>query len=263
MQQKVAEMHARRQSQTQQAAINQAQIAGSSSEPNQAGLQHLSNPTQVSQLPQQTPQIGLNLSNNITPQINPGQPSLPMLEGLQHNPDQPQLSDLDKQKILVLAQNLMQQSTVEQKQQMLQIMQSQTPPQRLKQMHAEGQNPLVMLFQQEATKRFVIARQYQMQQKQGIPSTIDHPTGSNAESDGSKPSSVSNDDKQMAQQHHPNQPNGINHSRQRLRHWQLDAKSLAGIVNKDTISKDNTISEEAQEAILLANMARKINRMMY
>ncbi|KAJ0116525.1 hypothetical protein J7T55_007505 [Diaporthe amygdali] len=194
MRQKSAEMHARRQGQVpqlqesmnaqaaqrqqqmimmnqqrqQQAALMQAQMAGRGGGPNQAGFQHLQNPMQVSQLPQQAPQMGLNLSNGMTPQMNPGQQGFSMPQGPQRGPEQQQLSDADKQKIQALAQTLMQQASDAQKQQMMQSVASRLPPQRLAQMRAEGQNPLAMLFQQEATKRFMMARRHQMQ-KQGMP----------------------------------------------------------------------------------------------
>ncbi|KAK7717406.1 hypothetical protein SLS64_002898 [Diaporthe eres] len=193
MRQKSAEMHARRQGQVpqlqesmnaqaaqrqqqmmmmnqrqQQAALIQAQMAGRGGGPNQAGFQHLQNPMQVSQLPQQAPQMGLSLSNGMNPQMNQGQPGFQMPQGPQRGPEQQQLTDVDKQKIQALAQNLMQQASDAQKQQMMQNVASRLPPQRLAQMRAEGQNPLAMLFQQEATKRFMIARRHQMQ-KQGMP----------------------------------------------------------------------------------------------
>lgn len=153
----------------QQAALIQAQMAGRGGGPNHAGFQHLQNPMQVSQLPQQAPQMGLSLSNGMNPQMNPGQPGFSMPQGPQRGPEQQQqLTDADKQKIQALAQNLMQQASEAQKQQMMQNVTSRLPPQRLAQMRAEGQNPLAMLFQQEATKRFLMARRHQMQ-KQGMP----------------------------------------------------------------------------------------------
>lgn len=153
----------------QQAALIQAQMAGRGGGPNQAGFQHLQNPMQVSQLPQQAPQMGLNLSNGMTPQMNPGQPGFAMPQGPQQGPDQQQqISNADRQKINALAQNMMQQSSDAQKQQMMQGLATRIPPQRLAQMRQDGQNPLAMIFQQEATKRFMLARRHQMQ-KQGMP----------------------------------------------------------------------------------------------
>ena len=92
-----------------------------------------------------------------------------MPQGPQRGPEQQQLTDADKQRIQALAQNLMQQASDAQKQQMMQNVANRLPPQRLAQMRAEGQNPLAMLFQQEAPKRFMLARRTQMQQKQGMP----------------------------------------------------------------------------------------------
>lgn len=158
------------QRQQQQAALLQAQMAGRSGGPNQAGgFQHLGNPMQVSQLPQQAPQMGLSLSNGMNPQMNPGHAGFPMSQGPQRGPEQQPLTDADKQRIQALAQNLMQQASEAQKQQMMQNLAQRLQPQRLAQMRAEGQNPLAMLFQQEATKRFMLARRNQMQQKQGMP----------------------------------------------------------------------------------------------
>ncbi|KUI59224.1 hypothetical protein VP1G_11107 [Cytospora mali] len=103
MRQKSQEMHARRQGQVpqlqetmnaqaaqqqmmmmnqqRQSALMQAQMAGRGVGPNQQGFQHLQNPMQVSQLPQQAGQMGLNLGNGMTPQASPGQPGFSMPEG--------------------------------------------------------------------------------------------------------------------------------------------------------------------------------------
>lgn len=78
---------------------------------------------------------------------------------------QQQLSERDKQKIQALARNLMQQASDAQKQQMMQVIATRLPPARLVQMRAKGQNPLAMLFQQEATKRFMAARRNQMEKQ--------------------------------------------------------------------------------------------------
>ncbi|POS78289.1 hypothetical protein DHEL01_v203319 [Diaporthe helianthi] len=159
-----------RQQQQQQAALLQAQMAGRAGGPNQPGGFHqLQNPMQLSQLPQQAPQMGLSLSNGMNPQMNPGQAGFPMPQGPQRGPDQQPLTDADKQRIQALAQSLMQQASDAQKQQMMQNLAQRLEPQRLAQMRAQGQNPLAMLFQQEATKRFMLARRNQMQQKQGMP----------------------------------------------------------------------------------------------
>lgn len=83
----------------------------------------------------------------------------------QQGPEQQQLSERDKQRIQALAQNLMQQASDDQKQRMMQNVASRLPPQRLQQMRAKGQNPLAMLFQQEATKRFMAARRNQMEKQ--------------------------------------------------------------------------------------------------
>ncbi|KAG8161413.1 hypothetical protein KVR01_008400 [Diaporthe batatas] len=159
-----------RQQQQQQAALLQAQMAGRGGGPNQAGGFHqLQNPMQLSQMPQQAPQMGLSLSNGMNPQMNPGQGGFPMAQGPQRGPDQQQLTDADKQRVQALAQNLMQQASNAQKQQMMQTLAQRMEPQRLEQMRAQGQNPLALLFHQEAQKRFLLARRNQMQQKQGMP----------------------------------------------------------------------------------------------
>lgn len=86
-------------------------------------------------------------------------------QGSQQGPEQQQLSERDKQRIQGLAQNLMQQASDDQKQRWMQAIANRLPPERLAQMRAEGKNPLAMLFQQEATKRFMAARRNQMEKQ--------------------------------------------------------------------------------------------------
>lgn len=189
MRQKSQEMHARRQGQVpqlqetmsaqaaqqqmmmmnqqrQSAALMQAQMAGRGVGPGQQGFQHLQNPMQVSQLPQQASQMGLGLGNGMAPQASSGRPGFQMPGGPQRVPDQAQLSDMDKQRAHQMAVQMLQTTSDSQKQQMLQNLAARLPPQRLAQMRAEGTNPLLFFLQQKNATQILQARQAQMQQQQ-------------------------------------------------------------------------------------------------
>jgi hypothetical protein len=83
----------------------------------------------------------------------------------QQNAQQKQSSEADRHMIQALADDLMQQASDAQKQRMMQNVANRLHPQRLAQMRAEGQNPLAMLFLQEATKKFMLARRNEMEKQ--------------------------------------------------------------------------------------------------
>lgn len=140
--------------------------------PGQQGFQHLQNPMQVSQLPQQAPQMGLSLSNGMNPQMTPNQPGFGMPGGPQRTNDQMgQMSDMEKQKVQQLALHLMSTTSDAQKQQLEAQLNTQISQQMRQQLQQEGKSVLLFYFQQQALRRVQAMRQTQMQQRQqqGMP----------------------------------------------------------------------------------------------
>lgn len=158
--------------QQQQQALLRAQMAGRGMGPGQQGFQHLQNPMQVSQLPQQAPQMGLSLSNGMNPQMTPNQPGFGMPGGPQRTNDQTsQMSDMEKQKVQQLAMHLMSTTSDAQKQQLEAQLNTQISQQMRQQLQQEGKSVLLFYFQQQALRRVQAMRQTQMQQRQqqGMP----------------------------------------------------------------------------------------------
>lgn len=165
------QMMMNQQQHQQQQALLRAQMAGRGMGPGQQGFQHLQNPMQVSQLPQQAPRMGLNLSNGMNPQMNPNQQGFGMPGGPQRTPDQMgQMSDMEKQKVQQLAIHLMSTTSDAQKQQLENQLNAQMNPQMRQQLQSEGKSVLLFYFQQQALRRVQTMRQTQMQrQQQGMP----------------------------------------------------------------------------------------------
>lgn len=157
--------------QQQQQALLRAQMAGRGMGPGQQGFQHLQNPMQVSQLPQQAPQMGLSLSNGMNPQVNPNQPGFGMPGGPQRTPEQMgQMSDMEKQKVQQLAMHLMNTTSDVQKQHLESQLNATMNPQMRQQLQAEGKSVLLFYFQQQALRKVHAMRQSQMQRQQpGMP----------------------------------------------------------------------------------------------
>lgn len=97
------------------------------------------------------------------------------------------------------------------------------------------------------------------------PSMLDSNSDSDSDSVSDDGSEVSMPDKSRTSAMSPRSPSdsgmsarlgGVSRGRQSFR--PLNARRLAGVANRDTISKDNTNGEEAREEELLANMYWKI-----
>lgn len=160
------------QQQQQQQALLRAHMAGRGAMgPGQQGFQHLQNPMQVSQLPQQAPQMNLSLSNGMTPQMAPNQAGFQAPGGPQRTPDQMgQMSDMEKQKVQQLAMHLMSSTSDAQKQQLENQLNATMNPQLRQQLQSEGKNALLFYFQQQALRRVQAMRQTHMQRQQsGMP----------------------------------------------------------------------------------------------
>lgn len=156
------------QQQQQQQALLRAQMAGRGMGPGQQGFQHLQNPMQVSQLPQQAPHMGLSLSNGMNPQMNPNQQGFGMPGGPQRTPDQMgqgPMSDMEKQKVQQLAMHLMNTTSDAQKQQLENQLNATMNPQMRQQLQSEGKSPIMFYFQQQALRRVQAMRQNQMQRQ--------------------------------------------------------------------------------------------------
>lgn len=147
-------------------------MAGRVGVPGQQGYQHLQNPMQLSQFPQQAPKMGLSLSNGMTPQTNPGQPGFPTPGAPQRHANQ--LSDVDRQRVHQEAMRLMQEATPQAKQMIRDHMMRSLTPQAIQQIQAEGKNPMLIAFQNRAFRNLFphLAGQGQQQQQQqpGMPS---------------------------------------------------------------------------------------------
>lgn len=146
--------------------------------PGQQGFQHLQNPMQISQLPQQAPQMGLSLSNGMTPQMNHGQPGFPMSGGPQQSPHQMQMSEMDKRRVHQEAVNMYQSLPPEQRRVMTENLARGMNPQ-LVQQAADSNKPILLqaLMRQAQAKLFPQhARQQQMQHRQQ-PGMLNNPQG--------------------------------------------------------------------------------------
>lgn len=148
-------------------------MAGRGMGPGQQGFQHLQNPMQISQLPQPAPQMGLSLSNGMTPQMNHGQPAFAMPGGPQQPPHQMQMSDMDRRRVNQEAMNMFQSVPPEQRRIMTENLARNMSPQLLQQAEASGKPILLQaLLKQAQNKLFPQhARPQQMQQRQqpGMP----------------------------------------------------------------------------------------------
>lgn len=148
-------------------------MAGRGMGPGQQGFQHLQNPMQISQLPQQAPQMGLSLSNGLTPQMNHAQPGFSMPGGPQQPPHQMQMSEMDKRRVHQEAVNMFQSMPLEQRRIMTENLARNMNPQIVQQAEASNKPILLQaLMRQVQNKLFPQhARQQQMQQRQqsGMP----------------------------------------------------------------------------------------------
>lgn len=160
--------------QHQNAAMMRAQMAGRAMGPGQQGFQHLQNPMQISQLPQQAPQMGLNLSNGMTPQMNHAQPGFSMPGGPQQPPHQIQMSEMDKRRVHQEAVAMYQAMPPEQRRVMTENIARNMNPQLVQQAEANNKPILLQALMRQAQNKLFpqhAARQQQMQQRQqsGMP----------------------------------------------------------------------------------------------
>ncbi|KAJ4391346.1 hypothetical protein N0V93_004963 [Gnomoniopsis smithogilvyi] len=159
--------------QHQNAAMMRAQMAGRGVGPGQQGFQHLQNPMQISQLPQQAPQMGLSLSNGMTPQMNHAQPGFSMAGGPQQPPHQMQMSEMDKRRVQQEAVAMFSAMPPEQRRVMTENLARNMNPQLVQQAEASNKPILLQALMRQAQNKLFPqhARQQQMQQRQqsGMP----------------------------------------------------------------------------------------------